>query len=214
DDTTLVHRAIQKAKKVEDKPTLIEVKTIIGKGTSIQGTHKVHGAAIGEAEAYNLRNYLDYHYAPFEVAPEVYELYQTKVYNRGKRQFNKWKKMFKAYKINYPELAREFKNFVEGKLNVDFSSLKFEAGTKDATRNMLGKGLDLLSKQNLNILGGSADLTSSTQAKGLDGHYSKTHRLGRNFNFGVREHAMGSIVNGINLHGGLKAFSGAFFVFS
>ncbi len=214
DDTTLVHKAIQKAKKVTDKPTLIEVKTIIGKGTSIQGTSKVHGAAVGEAEANNLRNYLDYHYAPFEVDPEVYKIYQSKVYNRGRKQYNKWKKMFKDYQVSYPELAKQFTDFVDGKLNVDFSSLKFEAGSKEATRNMLGKGLDLLSKQNLNIIGGSADLTSSTKAKGLDGHYSKTHRLGRNINFGVREHAMGSIVNGINLHGGLKAFSGAFFVFS
>ncbi len=122
--------------------------------------------------------------------------------------------MFKEYQVAYPELAKQFNDFISGRLNVDFSSLKFEPGTKDATRNMFGRGLDLLSKQNLNIVGGSADLTSSTKAKGLDGHYAKTHRLGRNINFGVREHAMGSIVNGMNLHGGLKAFSGAFFVFS
>lgn len=214
DDIVAINKAIQKAKKVLDKPTIIEVKTIIGKGTTIAGTHKVHGAAIGEEEANNLRNYLGYTYAPFEVDEEVYKLYKSKVYNRGKRAYNAWIQMFKDYEVQYPELAKLFKEFVSGKLNVDFSSLKFEPGSKDATRNMLGKGLDLLSKQNLNIIGGSADLTSSTKAKGLDGNFLKHNRLGRNINFGVREHAMGSIVNGMNLHGGLKAFSGGFFVFS
>jgi transketolase len=84
----------------------------------------------------------------------------------------------------------------------------------EATRNVSGKVIESLSKQYLNLMGGSADLTASTKAKGADGNYSKENPLGRNINFGVREHAMGAIVNGMVLHGGLKVFGGAFFVFS
>ncbi len=214
DDTASVHKAINKAKKELNKPTIIEVKTIIGKGTSVQGTSKVHGSAIGEEDAKNLRDYLGYHYGPFEVDSEVYKLYKTKVYNKGKRTYNNWQQMFKAYRMKHPELAKQFESFVKGEVNIDLSSLVYEPGSKDATRNMLGKALDLASKQNLNIIGGSADLSTSTKAKGADGHFLINNRLARNINYGVREHAMGSITNGINLHGGLKAFSGAFFVFS
>jgi len=88
------------------------------------------------------------------------------------------------------------------------------SANKEATRATSGKVLKKLSTQNLNLIGGSADLTASTKAKGADGNYDKDHRLSRNINFGVREHAMGAIVNGLTLHGGLRAFSGAFFVFS
>ncbi|WP_372433667.1 transketolase [Acholeplasma equirhinis] len=214
DDIKAVDQAIKKAKKVLDKPTIIEVKTIIGKGTRIAGTHKVHGAAIGEEERAYFANYLGYPYQPFEVDEEVYKLYKSKVYNRGKKTYNFWKGMFAAYKIKYPELAKQFETFLKGEINADLSQLVYEAGSKDATRNMMGKAFDILSAKNLNIIGGSADLTSSTKAKGADGNFLKENPLGRNINFGVREHAMGSVVNGINLHGGLKAFSGAFFVFS
>ncbi len=214
DDINSIHKALNKAKKSLDKPTLIEIKTIIGKGTSIEGTSKVHGAAIGALERDVLSKNLGYTYQPFEVDQEVYKLYKSRVFNRGKKAYQAYEAMFKSYEAKYPELAALFKKFVDGSVTIDFSSLVYEAGSKEATRNVFGKALDLVSKQNLNIIGGSADLTASTKAKGADGHFLKESPLGRNINFGVREHAMGSIVNGITLHGGLKAFSGAFFVFS
>jgi len=214
DDLESVHRAIKKAKKVTDKPTIIEVKTIIGKGTSLAGTSKVHGAPIGQKEREQLASKLAYTYAPFEVDPAVYQHYKLKVFNRGKRQYNQWAKMLKAYKEAHPEQYNLFKQFVDGKVQLDLSSLEYMPGSTEATRNVLGKALALASAQNLNIIGGSADLTSSTKAKGNDGHFNQSNLLSRNINFGVREHAMGAVVNGITLHGGLKAFSGAFFVFS
>ncbi|VEU82988.1 transketolase [Acholeplasma hippikon] len=214
EDIAKVNQAIIKAKKELNKPTIIEVKTIIGRGTSNEGTSKVHGSPIGEAEASKLREKLGYTYAPFEVAKEVYSLYKSKVFNRGKKAFNEWEKMFASYEVAFPALAKEFKQYLSGEFNLDFSSLVFAEGSKDATRNMLGKALDLASKLNGNIIGGSADLTSSTKAKGADGNFLKDSYIGRNINFGVREHAMGAVVNGINLHGGLRSFSGAFFVFS
>ncbi len=214
DDLNAVNRAISRAKKVTNKPTIIEVKTIIGKGTTLAGTSKVHGAPIGAEERALLADKLDYKYEPFVVDEAVYKHYKTKVFNRGKRAYNKWFKMLKAYKQAHPDKFEMFKQFLDGHVSIDLSSLEFKPGSKEATRNVLGKALNLASAQNLNIIGGSADLTSSTKAKGSDGHFDSNHPLSRNINFGVREHAMGAVVNGITLHGGLKAFSGAFFVFS
>lgn len=214
DDLNAIDKAIKKAKLSLDKPSIIEVKTIIGKGTSLQGTSKVHGAPIGLDERNEFAKKLEYPYAPFEVDQKVYKHYKSKVFNRGKKQYQNWNQMMEQYKVEYPELYQQFNDFVKGNIQLDLSSLNYEAGSKEATRNVFGKALDLASKQNLNLIGGSADLTSSTKAKGLDGHFSKSTRLGRNINFGVREHAMGAIVNGMVLHGGLRAFSGAFFVFS
>ena len=214
DDLDAINRAIARAKKVIDKPTIIEVKTVIGKGTSQAGTSKVHGAPIGEAERDALAKKSDYNYKPFEVDSAVYDFYKTKVYSRGKRNYNKWFKMLSAYKTAYPEKFEMFNQFTQGQVKIDLSSLQYAPGSKEATRNVFGKALSLASAQNLNIMGGSADLTSSTKAKGNDGHYSKDNLLSRNINFGVREHAMGAVVNGITLHGGLKSFTGAFFVFS
>ena len=90
----------------------------------------------------------------------------------------------------------------------DFKDI--DQSKKTATRNINGEVINIISKKYLNFIGGSADLTASTKAKGADGHYNKDNRLGRNINYGVREHAMGAIANGITLHGGLKTFTGAF----
>ncbi len=212
-DLNALHRAINRAKREKSKPTIIEIKTIIGEDTSLAGTNKVHGAPIGLEEAKLLREKLNYPYKEFEVNDDVYKFYKQKVYNRGRRAYNKWVKLFKEYKELYPSEAKLLEQFLSGNYNVDLSEIKVTPGEKNATRNVFGKMLDVLSKNNLNLIGGSADLTSSTKVKGLDGHFSKENRLGRNINFGVREHAMGAIVNGINLHGGLKGFSGGFFIF-
>ncbi|MBM7452960.1 transketolase [Acholeplasma morum] len=214
-DLMAINKAIKKAQKETDKPSVIEVKTIIGYGTSLAGTSNVHGSPIGEEKANELRKNLNWSYAPFEVPQEVYGFYKTKVYNRGSRAYKKWINMISDYQEAYPQEAQQLKAFIQEQDSLELKDLPtFEVGSMVATRSASGKVLDGLSKKYPNIIGGSADLTASTKAKGADGHYSKTNRLGRNINFGVREHAMGAITNGIVLHGGLKAFSGAFFVFS
>ena len=214
-DLTAIQKAIVKAKKETTKPSMIEVKTVIGYGTNLQGTSKVHGAPIGEAAAQDLRKTLEWPYKPFEVPQDVYDHYRQKVALRGQRVYKKWKKALKAYEEKYPADFSLYQEFVSGKIEVDLESFQdIISVKKEATRNISGKVLDKLSNQYLNIIGGSADLTASTKAKGADGHFSKTNRLARNINFGVREHAMGAIVNGMVLHGGLKVFGGAFFVFS
>ena len=214
-DLNAIHRAINKAKKEENKPSIIEVKTKIGYKTSFEGTSKVHGSPIGSDEADKLREKLNWSYQPFEVPEDVYQLFRKKVTLRGQRVHRKWKKLFDAYQNEYADDAKLLNQFLNDDMLVNEADFEDLAKANDeATRSVSGKVIQRLSNQFLNLIGGSADLTVSTKAKGADGHYDKNHRLGRNINFGVREHAMGAIVNGLTLHGGLKAFSGAFFVFS
>lgn len=121
----------------------------------------------------------------------------------------------KAYKEEYPELYQTLINAIEGKFEVDLSLLpRYEVNSKAATRNVGGKIIQTLSNTFPTLIGGSADLTKSTKAKGIDGDFDYNNRIGRNINFGVREHAMAAIVNGLTLHGGIRAFGGGFFVFS
>jgi len=214
-DLSVIQKAINRAKKETGKPSMIEIKTMIGFGTSLAGTSKVHGAPIGEEEATVLRKNLSWNDAPFVIPSEIYDHYRKKVTLRGQRAHRKWKQLVLEYKEKYPQDYALYTAFVANKIQVNLSEFLSDIeGSKEATRNTSGKVLNRLSSKYLNIIGGSADLTASTKAKGADGHYSKENRLGRNLNFGVREHAMGAIVNGMVLHGGLKVFGGAFFVFS
>lgn len=214
-DLQAIQKAIKQAKKNDQKPSIIEVKTIIGYGASQQGTSKVHGSPLGQDETAKLRTALNWKQAPFDVSEDVYEHFHQKVGLRGRRSFRQWKQALNAYETAYPEDYTLYKSFFENKSLLNLDDFKDIANvSSDATRNISGKVIDRLSKFNLNLIGGSADLTASTKAKGADGHYSVDNRLARNINFGVREHAMGAIVNGMVLHGGLKVFGGAFFVFS
>ena len=214
-DLVAINRAIKKAKKAADKPSIIEVKTTIGFGTSVQGTSKVHGAPVGAQEAEVLRKNLNWNEEPFVIPQDIYDHYKQKVASRGLRAYRKWNQLVKKYQELYPSEYEQFTSFFNQDVLVNLDDFASEVSAeKDATRNISGKIINKLSTINLNLIGGSADLTASTKAKGADGHYDKNHRLGRNLNFGVREHAMGAIVNGMVLHGGLKVFGGAFFVFS
>ena len=214
-DLVNIQKALNKAKKETNKPSIIEVKTVIGYGTDLAGTSKVHGAAIGDAQREVLSKNLNWTYQPFEVPQEVYSYYRKRVFLRGQRVHRKWNNMLLEYKQAYPKLYDAFESYLNQDVVVDLSDFDQIVSTKsEATRNISGKVINLLSEKYPFIVGGSADLTASTKAKGADGHFSKEHRTGRNINFGVREHAMAAITNGIVLHGGLKAFAGGFFVFS
>lgn len=211
-DTAAISKAIKRAHKNVDKPTIIEVKTIIGYGSPLAGLCDSHGAPLGEEKTAALRKTLGWDYAPFEVPEEAYQTMDV-VNKRGKRAYSKWKKLVKAYTEQYPEEAKQFDNAVKGIYNLDFT-LDFPVGHSDATRNTIGSVIKEFSKLNPTFIGGSADLTKSTKAKGADGDFTSDNPTGRNIMFGVREHAMGAIVNGLNIHGGVRAFTGAFFVFS
>jgi transketolase len=214
-DLSSIQKALNKAKKDVNRPTLIEVKTQIGFGTELEGTSKAHGAPIGDAQRQILNDRLNWGHAPFEVPQEAYSYYRKRVFLRGQRVRRKWNNLLASYQVEYPEDFALLNTHFDQDINVDLSLFEdLTKAEKEATRSVSGKTLDILSKEYPFLVGGSADLTSSTKAKGADGSFSVEHRTGRNINFGVREHAMAAITNGIVLHGGLKAFAGGFFVFS
>jgi transketolase len=137
------------------------------------------------------------------------------VIDRGNKALDEWTTLFNEYKKEHKDLAKELEDVMNGTLSVDFDKVleDLPIGTNEASRVSGGRVINLLSEVIPHFMGGSADLTKSTKAKGINGDYSYDNPLGRNVNFGVREHAMAAMVNGMTLHG-LKAFSGGFFVFA
>ncbi|EFW06906.1 transketolase [Streptococcus anginosus 1_2_62CV] len=217
-DLEAINAAIEAA-KVSGKPSLIEVKTVIGYGSpNKQGTNAVHGAPLGAEEAAATRKALAWDYAPFEIPEEVYEDYRVNVAERGKAAYDAWAKLVEEYKQAYPDLADEVAAIIAGKDSVEIKPEDFpvkETGLSQATRNSSQDALNAAAKVLPTFLGGSADLAHSnmTYIK-EDGLQDDAHRLNHNIQFGVREFAMGTILNGMALHGGLRVYGGTFFVFS
>ncbi|PRT62619.1 transketolase [Streptococcus anginosus] len=217
-DLEAINAAIEAA-KVSGKPSLIEVKTVIGYGSpNKQGTNAVHGAPLGAEEAAATRKALAWDYEPFEIPEEVYEDYRVNVAERGKAAYDAWAKLVEEYKQAYPDLANEVAAIIAGQDPVEIQPEDFpvkETGLSQATRNSSQDALNAAAKVLPTFLGGSADLAHSnmTYIK-EDGLQDDAHRLNRNIQFGVREFAMGTILNGMALHGGLRVYGGTFFVFS
>ena len=217
-DLEAINAAIEAA-KVSGKPSLIEVKTVIGYGSpNKQGTNAVHGAPLGAEEVTATRKALTWDYEPFEIPEEVYEDYRVNVAERGKAAYDAWVKLVEAYKQAYPDLADEVAAVIAGQDPVEIKPEDFpvvETGFSQATRNSSQDALNAAAKVLPTFLGGSADLAHSnmTYIK-EDGLQDDAHRLNRNIQFGVREFAMGTILNGMALHGGLRVYGGTFFVFS
>ncbi len=209
-----LNKAIDKA-KLTNKPSIIEVKSIIGYGSSKAGQSATHGSPMGIEETNNMRKTLDYNYPEFYAPDEVYDDFFKNTVQRGESSLDEWNILFEDYKVKYPELALKLENIIKGVLDIDYDEvLKIaEVGTNEATRVSGGKVITTLSENLIELIGGSADLTKSTKAKGINGDFSKENPLGRNISFGVREHAMAAIVNGLTLHH-LRGFSGGFFVFA
>lgn len=214
-DIAAVSKAIRKAKKVQDKPSLIVCKTTIGYGSPLAGKCDCHGAPLGEANLEAAKKNLGWNYPPFTV-PEEVRAHTLKVAAKGKRAHNRWKRMFKQYKQQYPGLAKEFEDYMKGRLpDLINNEELFKFEKPDATRNTSYTVLNKLAELIPNLIGGSADLAPSNKTiMKSRSSYSPENRLGTNLHFGVREHAMAAITNGIQLHGGLKAYCATFFVFS
>lgn len=214
-DMDALKRAVKKAKAEKDKPSLIVCKTIIGFGSPLAGSESCHGSPLGAENLEKMKENLGWTKEPFEIPAEVSE-HCAQIARRGASRQGKWKRMFKEYAKAYPELAAKYKKFQSGELpdlknNEDL--FKFEK--PDATRNtsfaVLNKLADLLP----NLIGGSADLAPSNKSnmkKRAD--FTATDKAGSNIHFGIREHAMAAITNGMQLHGGLKAYCATFFVFT
>ena len=217
-DVEAVNVAIEKAKQ-SDKPTLIEVKTIIGAGSpNKQGTNGVHGAPLGEEETALFRKEIGWNYEPFEIPEEVYADFKVNVADRGETANNEWEKLYNEYKEKFPELAAELEEVLsrEDIKHLSKESFSFKnVGEAQATRNSSQDAINGIAKVLPTFFGGSADLSHSnmTFIKG-DGLQDDAHRTERNIQFGVREFAMATVLNGMMLHGGVRVFGGTFFVFS
>ena len=217
-DVEAVNVAIEKAKQ-SDEPTLIEVKTIIGAGSpNKQGTNGVHGAPLGEEETALFRKEIGWNYEPFEIPEEVYADFKVNVADRGETANNEWEKLYNEYKEKFPELAAELEEVLsrEDIKHLSKESFSFKnVGEAQATRNSSQDAINSIAKVLPTFFGGSADLSHSnmTFIKG-DGLQDDAHRTERNIQFGVREFAMATVLNGMMLHGGVRVFGGTFFVFS
>ena len=213
-----VSAAIEQAKK-SDKPTLIEVKTIIGAGSpNKQGTNGVHGAPLGEEETALFRKEIGWEYEPFDIPAEVYADFKANVADRGEAEYAKWEKLYEDYKAAYPELEKELEEALsrEDIKHLTKESFSFKnVGDTQATRNSSQDAINSVAAVLPTFFGGSADLSHSnmTFIKG-DGLQDDANRTERNVQFGVREFAMATVLNGLMLHGGVRVFGGTFFVFS
>ncbi|MDT9563916.1 transketolase [Streptococcus mutans] len=210
--------AIEEA-KAAGKPSLIEIKTVIGYGAPTKGgTNAVHGAPLGAEEAIATRKALNWGYAPFEVPQEVYDDFKENVADRGEAAYDAWSNLVGEYRQAYPKEAREVDAIIDGTDPVEIKEADFpvyENGFSQATRNSSQDAINAAADVLPNFLGGSADLAHSnmTYIK-ADGLQDADHPLNRNIQFGVREFAMGTVLNGMALHGGLRVYGGTFFVFS
>ncbi len=214
-DVSAISKALYEAKENTLQPTLIEVKTEIGYGCPLSGESACHGAPLGAENTAALREFLEYTNEPFVVNKEVYDYFDAKVISRGSIANNMWNDEMQKYAKAYEEEYELLQKFMFNDFKIDMNNVpKYEIGSKESTRKILGKILDSFSIELPNIIGGSADLTPSTFVKGANGNYESDMRQGRNIKFGVREHAMAAITNGICLHGGLRGFCAGFFVFS
>lgn len=213
-DLEEIASAIEAAKAEKNKPTIIEVKTIIGFGAEKQGTSSVHGAPLGaEGIAYAKKTY-GWDYPEFTVPEEVEARFNEGVKDRGAKLESDWQELFVKYALEYPELAEQYANAFENK-TPELDITKYEEGTSSASRVTSQEVIQQLAAQMPNLWGGSADLSASnnTMMKSED-DFTAENYAGRNIWFGVREFAMTAVMNGIALHGGTRVYGGTFFVFS
>ncbi len=218
-DLEAIAKAIEAAKAVTDKPSLIKVTTTIGFGSPNKAnSHDVHGAALGGAEVQATRDNLGWNYAPFEV-PEDALNYFRKAVDRGASYEAEWNELFAQYKTKYPEDAALLERMLSGKLPEGWDSCLptyTPESKKDATRNQSGATLNAIAPVLPELIGGSADLAPSNKTLlKCCGDFQRGSYENRNLRFGVREHGMGAICNGIALHNsGLIPYGATFLVFT
>lgn len=213
-DIEKIKEAIENAKK-DERPSIIEVKTVIGFGAgSVEGSEKSHGAPIGEDNRKALVEKIKWTEKEEFTVPEDVKENAAKIVEEKKKIYVEYKKKLEEYESKNPEKYREYIDWIHFKHEADLSKL-LDSKEKDATRSASGAALQEVAKAIPNMIGGSADLGPSNNSQIKDsGFISSSDYNERNIHFGVREFAMAAISNGISLHGGLKPFCATFFVFS
>jgi len=219
-DTEAVDSAIRQAQAETARPSIVICHTIIGYGSPNKaGTGGIHGAALGVEEVQLTKDALGWSYPePFAEPQEALDHYRQAV-PRGQAQQKEWEASFAAYRDAYPDDARKLEQAWAGELSEGWSNdadSLFNPGDKAvSTREASGKTLNAIVGHVHGLMGGSADLAPSNNTRLSDsGDFSVTDRSGQNMHFGVREHAMGSIANGMALHGGIVPYTATFLIFS
>ena len=219
-DSVAVDRALRKAKREKERPTLICARTVIARGAPHKAnTGAAHGSPLGEKEVAAAREALGWRHPPFEIPPHVYQAWDAR--KRGAAAQRRWEKLFSAYEVAHPDEAGRFRRRMSGELPADFAAAAAQLvrdadakAEKIATRKASQNALEALAPVLSELIGGSADLsgsnltmTKSSRAvgRGADGNYVF---------YGVREFGMCAVMSGLALHGGFIPYGGTFLVFS
>lgn len=218
EDIDKIDEAIDKSKEQKEKPSLIIIRTHIGYGSPKQDTGEVHGSPLSKEEVIETKQNLGWPTEPDFLIPDEAFDHFGKSCGKGEKLEKRWSETIEKYKKKYPEEAGKLETFIQGKLPPDWDSALPEFKVEDgpiATRKASGKALNALARKLSNLIGGSADLAPSNNTN-LEGYgdFSSESPASRNLHFGVREHAMGTIVNGMALHGGVIPFGATFLIFS
>jgi transketolase len=212
-----ISKAIEAAQAVKDKPSLIAVRTIIGYGSPKAGTNKAHGEALGVEAVKETKRNLGWPEDKFFYVPDDAARNWLQAVDKGAKEESDWNALFANYKKAFPELADEFQRVQEGRLKDGWeqSLPKFPADSKPiATRNAGYTVMNAFAKAVPELLGGAADLTTSTKTVIKDSPNFHLDPTGRNIYFGVREFGMCAIVNGMAAHGGVIPYGSTFFIFT
>lgn len=212
-----IYAKLQQAKENLSQPTMIKITTEIGYGSpSHQGKASAHGAPLGPEDLKGLKEYFAWEEEDF-VVPAVVKDHMKDLINKGEESFKEWENTFEEYRKDYPELAKEYESWMKMELPTDYlESEDFWAFDKDiSTRQASGVMVNRIAEKVGNFMGGSADLAPSNMTYMNEREdFSAENYGGSNIRFGVREHAMAAVVNGLQLHGGIRPYGGTFFIFS
>ncbi len=212
-DLSAIEQAIERAKG-SDKPSFIAVRTHIGYGSPLQDTPNVHGAPLGNENVLETKRRFNWPTQEFYVPKEALD-YTRRHVDEGAKLEEEWNKIFDGYKKEYPDLAEELERSFSGEWDLSWYEKvpKFEEPM--ATRKASGKVLNVIADHIPTMIGGSADLSGSNNTTLVNyPPFSAESPTGRNIHYGVREHAMGSIMNGMAYHGGILPYGGTFLIFS
>ncbi|RMG59324.1 MAG: transketolase [Gammaproteobacteria bacterium] len=220
-DPEAIRKAIEEARSVTDRPSLIQAKTIIGFGSpNKQGKEECHGAPLGEDEIRLTKEALGWPYGPFEIPDEIYQGWDAT--EKGARLEAEWNEKFAAYKAEYPELAADFERRMKGELPENWEEIAngyiqqaIEKAESVATRKASQNAIEGMVSKLPEILGGSADLAGSNLTMWSGAVPMRKDTPDANYiNYGVREFGMAAIINGISLHKGFLPYGGTFLMFS
>lgn len=221
DKTELLAEELQKAKNNKTHPSIIIVKTKIGYGTPLEGNAKCHGSPLGEENLEKTKKILGWTEKEAFTIPQEVLKYCQEFVSRGEKAEKDWEELFLSYEKEYPVLAEEYKQAMQGYLpDLENDKELFEFEKPLATRQTSHITLNRIARKIPYLMGGSADLAPSNLSNMKDtattiyGDFSTQTPQGRNIHFGIREHAMVAISNGMQLHGGLRAYCSTFFIFS